>query len=156
MTIPASVKQYLDQQGIKYDVVAHAHTANSLRTAGAANVPADQLAKSVVVGDERGYVLAVIPATHRLDLGVLSRQMQRRLGLATEPEVGGLFEDCEFGAVPPLGAAYGIRMVVDESLTHCADVYFEAGDHTDLVHVSGTDFLRLIENAPRGQFSHHV
>lgn len=156
MTIPASVKQYLDQQGIRYDVVAHMHTANSLRTAGAANIPGDQLAKSVVVGDERGYVLAVIPATHRLDLGVLSRHMQRRLGLATEPEVGGLFEDCEFGAVPPLGAAYGIRMVVDESLTHCTDVYFEAGDHTDLVRVSGTDFLRLIENAPRGQFSHHI
>jgi Ala-tRNA(Pro) deacylase len=47
-------------------------------------------------------------------------------------------------------------MVVDESLTHCTDVYFEAGDHTDLVHVSGPDFLRLIETAPRGQFSHHI
>ena len=33
--------------------------------------------------------------------------------------------DCEPGAVPPLGAAYGLDVVVDDSLTDHSDVYFE-------------------------------
>jgi Ala-tRNA(Pro) deacylase len=36
------------------------------------------------------------------------------------------------------------------------DIYFEAGDHVALVHVTGKDFLRLMANAPRGEISHHV
>jgi Ala-tRNA(Pro) deacylase len=36
------------------------------------------------------------------------------------------------------------------------DVYFEAGDHEALVHVTGEDFLRLMADAPRGEISHHV
>jgi Ala-tRNA(Pro) deacylase len=36
------------------------------------------------------------------------------------------------------------------------DIYFEAGDHVALVHVTGKDFLRLMANAPRGENSHHV
>ncbi len=156
MTMPASVKEYLRQQGVHYDLITHMHTGDSMRTAGAAHVPGDLLAKSVMLEDETGYVMAVVPSTHRLDLGVLRQQLDRRLGLATEAELGDLFRDCERGAVPPLGAAYGIEMVVDESLARCRDVYFEAGDHVDLVHVSGEDFLRLMEGARRGQFSHHV
>jgi Ala-tRNA(Pro) deacylase len=154
MTIPASVQHYLDQRSVQYDLLPHAHTHDSMHTANTAHIPGSKLAKSVLLGDDGGYILAVVPATHRIDLGVLSRRLHRRLGLATESEVGRLFEDCDLGAVPPLGPAYGIETVVDESLMHCRDVYFEAGDHTDLVHVSGRDFMLLIDGGSWGSFSH--
>jgi len=44
----------------------------------------------------------------------------------------------------------------DQSLVDTPDVYFEAGDHQALVHVSGSEFLKLMANAPRGQISHHA
>jgi Ala-tRNA(Pro) deacylase len=91
-----------------------------------------------------------------VDLGAVHRQLNRRLGLATDHELAHLFKDCEPGAVPPLGRAYGIETIVDESLNDAQDVYFEGGDHVALVRVTGKDFLRLMADAPRGEFSHHV
>jgi len=78
----------------------------------------------------------------------------RDLHLATEDEIAELFDDCQLGAVPPLGPAYGIETLLDESLTSLADVYFEAGDHVQLVHLSGEDFQALLSGARRGYYSH--
>ncbi len=38
-------------------------------------------------------------------------------------------------------------MVLDDSLTAQADVYFEAGDHASLVHVSAGDFANPMSDA---------
>jgi prolyl-tRNA editing enzyme YbaK/EbsC (Cys-tRNA(Pro) deacylase) len=45
---------------------------------------------------------------------------------------------------------------LDQSLVDAPDIYFEAGDHQALIHVSGSEFLKLMANAPRGQISHHA
>jgi len=50
------------------------------------------------------------------DLGAVHRQLNRELGLATDRELVELFKDCEPGALPPLGLAYGIDTILDESL----------------------------------------
>ncbi len=156
MAVPASVRNYLDREGVVYDTIMHSHTADSSHSAQAAHVPGDRLAKCVVLEDDNGYLMAVIPASHRLDLRAIRRELSRELGLATEREILELFRDCEPGAVPPLGPAYGIDMVLDQSLVDMRDAYFEAGDHESLIHVSGRDFLKLMANSPRRSVSHHA
>jgi Ala-tRNA(Pro) deacylase len=156
MTIAASVKDHLSREGVRYEVITHEHTRDSNHSAEAAHIPGDKLAKCVMLEDSEGYLMAVLPATHKVDLGAIHRQLNRRLGLATDHELADLFKDCEPGAVPPLGRAYGIETIVDESLNDAHDVYFEGGDHVALVHVTGKDFLKLMADAPRGAFSHHV
>jgi Ala-tRNA(Pro) deacylase len=156
MTIPSSVASYLDREQVRYDAIAHVHTVDSSHTAEAAHVPGGQFAKCVLLEDDAGYLMAVIPATHRLDLGAVHRQCNRTLGLATEPELAKLFVGCEPGAVPPLGKAFGIDSIVDESLLDREDIYFESGDHRVVVHVSGGDFEKLMADAPRGRFSHRA
>ena len=159
MAIAITLQQYLDKSGIEYDVMPHAHTETSLDTAQTTHVPPAHIAKSVILEDESGYLMAVIPASHHIDLGQLSRQMQRRLGLATEAELVDLFRDCEMGAIPPVGEAYQMEVVMDDSLEKCPDVYFEAGDHADLIHVRGAAFLQLMQHARHGHFSrpvHHI
>jgi Ala-tRNA(Pro) deacylase len=106
--------------------------------------------------DDEGYLMAVLPATHKVDLGAVRQQLNRKLGLATDRELADLFQDCEPGALPPLGRAYGIKTLLDESLIDSPDIYFEAGDHVALVHVSGEDLLRLMANARRGEISNYV
>ena len=59
-------------------------------------------------------------------------------------------------AVPPIGFAYGVDTVWDTSLGDKESVWFEAGDHESLVHLSGRQFHELMAPAERGQFSHHV
>jgi Ala-tRNA(Pro) deacylase len=156
MAISRSLKNYLEEQGVQYDVVRHVHTESSMHTAAAAHVPGDRLAKSVLVVDEEGCLLVVVPSSHRVQLGELDRQLERNLGLATEDELRELFKDCKIGAIPPVGAAYGIETVVDENLTKQPEVWFEAGDHELLIHVSGEQFSKLVGNAPRRRFSRHV
>jgi Ala-tRNA(Pro) deacylase len=156
MTIATSVQECLARESVHYDVVAHERTRDSNHSAQAAHIPGDRLAKCVMLADDNGYLMAVVPATHRVDLGAVHRQLHRELGLATDRELLELFKDCEPGALPPLGLAYGISAILDESLVDAPDIYFEAGDHRALVHMSGRDFLKLMANAPRAAISHHM
>jgi Ala-tRNA(Pro) deacylase len=156
MAMASTLRTYLDEHGIDYELVSHPHSDSSMRTAALAHVPGHQLAKSVLLEDEDGYLLVVLPSTRRVRLGLLHKQLERSLGLATEPELGALFPDCEAGAIPPVGEAYGIPTLLDDSLRGCAEIYFEAGDHSELVRLSGREFQRMMEGLPHGRFSRHV
>ncbi|WP_274628668.1 aminoacyl-tRNA deacylase [Arvimicrobium flavum] len=154
MTIAPKLKKYIDGEGVSYDTLAHQRTATSRQSAMAAHVPGSRLAKTVVIHHELGYALAVVPSTHRVELGALQDIMDKRLGLASEDEVGSLFDDCDIGAVPPIGAAYNLPVILDESLRDANDIYFEGGDHKTLVHVTGKDFRSLTRGAQQARFSH--
>ncbi len=156
MGIAISLRDYLNQTGIDYDVVPHPHSSSSMDTAQQAHIPGDQLAKGVVLADDGGFVMAVVPATHHIEIGRLSKQLNRQLGLVTENELSGLFQDCEAGAIPPIGEAYGLECVVDDALDDCPDVFFEAGDHSDVIRMSGKDFKSLMAGAKHGHFSRHA
>jgi len=149
MAIAASLKTYLAQQSAVYETVAHPHSDSSLTTASVAHVPADRLAKAVIVKDGDSYAMVVVPSDHHLHLGRLHHHLGDEVGLATEAELAALFPDCELGAIPPLGAAYGLRTLVDDGLTAQAEVFFESGDHLNLVKVSGEQFLALLGDAER-------
>ncbi|WP_436118397.1 aminoacyl-tRNA deacylase [Phyllobacterium sp. LjRoot231] len=105
MTIARKLQDCIDGEGIAYDTVAHHRTATTSQPAQAALVPGSRLAKSVVVHHEIGYVLAVVPSTHRIELSTLQDVIDRRLGLGSEEAVSSLFADCDIGAVPPTGSA---------------------------------------------------
>lgn len=155
MSIAATVQACLSEAGVDYDIIEHPRTSHSSRTAQAAHVPGERLAKSVVIEDGDRYLMAVVPATCSVDLGALHRRWGREIGLATEEQVARLFADCEPGAVPPLGQLYGMETIIDEAFVDAADVYFEGGDHRALVHVNGSDFLKLMGDAPRARIGLH-
>ncbi len=156
MSLAKTLDRHLTQSGVGFDVVSHPRTLSSTRTAEVAHVSGERLAKAVVLHDEQGYLLAVVPSTHRLELDAVQRLVDRSMSLATEGEIADLFGDCELGAVPPVGPAYGLNVLMDESLADQSEVYFEGGDHRSLVRVNGADFDALMVEAQRGRFSHHV
>ncbi|MBI2969257.1 MAG: YbaK/EbsC family protein [Gammaproteobacteria bacterium] len=147
MGLALTLQEFLENNGIEYDIVPHSYSHSSLEAAESARIPGDKLAKCVVLGDGDGYVMAVLPSTHRVDLNIIERYLGRHVELASERDLNELFFDCEVGAVPPVGGAYGFETIVDHSLLSCDDIYFEAGDHEDLVHLSGPAFCRLMEDA---------
>lgn len=153
MAIAKKLEGYLDAAGVDYEVLPHPRSAYSAQTARRSRVPLYCLAKPVLFEDEYGYVMAIVPAGRRVDVDRLGAQLHRRLELATEAEVDDLFHDCENGAMPALGYPYQIPTVYDDSLVGLADVYFEAGDHDDIVHMSGEDFLDLLSDSLHGRFS---
>jgi Ala-tRNA(Pro) deacylase len=156
MAIARSVHEFLKSHDVDYELVEHPRSVSSMRTAQAAHIPGERLAKSVLLEDDKGYLMAVIPSTHHVDLGKLHRQLNRRVGLAIEQEVAELFGDCDRGAIPAIGAAYRVDAVVDDALLQQPDVYFEAGDHEALVHMSGREFSLLMAGLPHGGFTRHA
>ena len=83
-------------------------------------------------------MLAVLPASRYIQFDELRRLLGSDVDIAGEGRVETLFLDCEPGSVPALGAAYELNVVVDDSLAQQPDVYFEGGDHANLVLISGT------------------
>ncbi len=155
MAIAMTVRQYLADQGVEYDTVTHRRTQSSSETAQASHINGDQIAKGVVLDTGEGYLLAVLPASHHVQLGQIKAYLDRPVALASEAEIATLFADCEMGAVPAVGAAYGLDVVVDDSLAAQPDVYFEAGDHATLVHVKAEGFRKLLGDVPHAEFSTH-
>jgi Ala-tRNA(Pro) deacylase len=147
MSIAPTVIQALRFKGVEFDVVRHPHSATAAGSAHAAHVREDLLAKAVLLKDPGGFVLAVLPASESVDIGRVSRVLHRSLALATEAELAEAFYDCEPGAVPAVGEEYLIPTIVDEGLRHLDEVFFEAGDHERLVHISSEGFSRLMQDA---------
>ena len=153
MGVAISLQQYLNDHDIEYDCVDHRRTNCAKRSAETSHVSSACVAKGVVLKRNNGYILAVIPASSQVRLDRVGGWLNQNVGLATGAEISVLFPDCEQGAVPPVAAAYGLRSLVDERLEGNRDIYFEAGDHRTLVHVSGAQFRKLMHKVPHGQIA---
>jgi Ala-tRNA(Pro) deacylase len=155
MAIASTVVDYLRRHAIPYAVVPHPRTITSREAASCAHVPANRLAKAVVfAADGGGYVMAVIPSDRHVGVQTLSRKLGRHLELVSEVRLKPVFKDCDPGAIPPLGPAYGMETILDDSLVGQPEIFFEAGDHEELIRVGGEEFVRLLAEARHGQFSH--
>ncbi len=154
MAIAQTVEDFLAKHAIEYKLVAHPHTGSSHETAEAAHVSEDHIAKAVIVKESGNYAMVVVPANNWVEVEHLRKELNRDFHLAAEDELKALFPDCETGAVPPLGPAYGIETFLDQALTSLANVYFEAGDHEQLVHTGGDDFRTLLSGVRQGHYSH--
>ena len=154
MSIAAQLSDYLARQGASYEVRMHEHSRTSAETARCANLPASQLAKSVILEDETGCVMAVLPADRIIMLGEFARLLGRnKLRLAQEERVAQLFEGCEPGAIPAIGMAWGIPTIVDDELESSEFVYVEGGDHERVLSMTHEQFHALMQAQPHGSFS---
>lgn len=154
MAISITIQNYLKDLGVDYVTLAHDHTETSLKTAETSHVPGSRLVKAVVIKTDDDYKMALLPASHFLSLDALQGLLGRNADLASEEELAVLFDDCAIGAVPALGMAYGLGLIVEDSLAKTGDLYFEGGDHETVVHMQVEAFKDLIKEAPHGHFSH--
>lgn len=153
MTIALSLRRYLDGRGVSYELVPHDRSVHSSTTAQVSGIPEDNLAKGVLIRRRDGYLLAIVPASRHVQLTDIGDWLNQPVGLATEAEVAKIFGDCEMGAIPPVADAYGLPAVMDDGLEGSNDVYFEAGDHRTLVHVTAREFHQLMADVPHAHIS---
>ena len=157
MTISSTLNEFLKQQEVAFELIPHPHTGSSMDSAQQAHVPGNRLAKAVVLKGDGNYSMVIVPSVEHVDLAVLREQLGTGLELATESELGELFPDCDVGAVPPIGPAWGMDTYLDECfLANDEEIYFEAGDHEDLVRVSGDQFQKLLGDARHGHYGHTI
>jgi Ala-tRNA(Pro) deacylase len=153
MGIAITLAQYLLDQDVPYELVPHPHTETALASAVASKLSPERVVKAVVLKGADGFMLALLPASRHIQFDKLQRLLGDEVNIAGEEQVETLFVDCEPGSVPALGAAYGLDVIVDDSLKGQSDVYVEGGDHANLVHLSGSSFQKLLKDARHAQFT---
>lgn len=142
----AAVTAFLERQGVPYEVVEHERTQTAAAEARAAGVPAADVAKTIVLRDDDGLRLAVIPASERLDIHKLREALASKgLRLVSEQELADEFDQFELGAVPPFGSMFDALELVDERLLEHDRILCSGGDHEHGVLVDPRDVVRAGE-----------
>jgi Ala-tRNA(Pro) deacylase len=140
-----SLMRELAQKELGYELIPHAHTERAGDEATALGLEPGEVAKTVVVTTEEGYVRAVVPASERLDLHRVRDLVGggKRTRLATEAELVAAYPMFELGAVPPFGGPEGDRVLVDRRLAERESVVLEAGSHDESVRMRTRDLLAV-------------
>jgi Ala-tRNA(Pro) deacylase len=142
----AAVTEFLEREGVPYEVMEHERTQTAAAEARAAGVPPADVAKTVVLRDENGLRLAVIPASERLDMHKLKEALgSRGLRLVTEREMAEELDEFEVGAVPPFGSMFNALELVDERLLAHDRILCCGGDHEHAVLVDPRDVVKAGE-----------
>jgi Ala-tRNA(Pro) deacylase len=145
VSIPAHIRQYLDEHQVRYEHITHAPHYTAQGAARAVRAPGKEFAKTVILTDDLGYVMAVLPANRRISLDALHEITGRRgLRIATELEFQGLFPNCETGAMAPFGNLYEIPVFVDASLREDESITFHAGTHQDAIRMPYPLYEKLV------------
>jgi Ala-tRNA(Pro) deacylase len=142
------VTAVLDQAGVTYEVLRHAHTERAADEAKALGLTASEVAKTLIVTSPEGNVRAVLPASERIDLrklGELQGESRKDVHLATEESLRRDYPEFELGAVPPMGGAHGDRVIVDRRLAELDSVVLEAGSHDESIRLPTTELIRLTQ-----------
>ncbi len=140
------LKAFLDEEGVKYVSITHSTAYTAQEIAASAHIPGKELAKTVIVELDGEMAMAVLPATAKVDLGLLREVAgAEKVELATEEDFQSRFPGCKPGAMPPFGNLYAMRVFADESLTEDDEIAFNAGSHTELVRLAYEDFERLVD-----------
>ena len=94
--------------------------------------------------DKSDYVVAVLPATHYVNLDKTREALQAQtVELASEIEMAERCPDCEVGTLPPFGSQYEMRTIVDSLLTADEEMIFEGNTHSEAIRMKSRDFLAV-------------
>jgi Ala-tRNA(Pro) deacylase len=137
--------EFLDSQGISYEVVEHPARSTAAADARAAGFLPHDAAKTVVLRDADAFRIAVIPASERLDLRKLRDLLDTgdSLRLASEEEIAREFDGFEVGALPPFAPPLPAAEIVDRRLLDHDRVFCSGGDHRHGLLVSPQDIVRI-------------
>ncbi len=140
------LKEFLDQNKIKYVTIKHSVAFTSQEIAASAHIKGRELAKTVLIKINGRMAMCVLPASYKVDFDLLKKAVDNdNIRLANEMEFKDKFPECDVGAMPPFGNLYNMEVYVAQSLLDDDEIAFNAGTHTELIQMSLKDFLDLVK-----------
>lgn len=153
MAVTNPILSYLRRNDVEFKAIEH-DPADSLQLAVMqAGIPPEMVARAVLLGDEEGVLLAVLPLANAINFTQLFELVKRELEPVERAAAHHIFKDCELGTVPPLAIPFGIQAVIDDALLEQEIVYLEPGSKELLLRLSGEHFRHLHRYSKHGRFS---
>lgn len=137
------IADFLTDQRVTCEYLPHPPAFTAQKRAKYLRVSGDRVGKSVLLVGPKGPLLAVLPATHQVDLKGLETALGGPVRLATNREMAEVFGDCEWGVAPPFGRLYGLETLLEESIPPDVWLAFETHSHMEAVRIRCGDFERL-------------
>lgn len=152
MAIPKNVKKYLDKKMVKYDALTHKTVYTAYDAAQTLRKELKEIAKNLLIAADKAYIIAVVPAHMRLDLGKLKQALKvKKVSIPNEKVMLKVFK-IKPGTMTAFGGLHQVEVWVDKSLLKTKDVIFSAGSFTDSVRMKAKDFIEL-EQAKLANFA---
>ena len=147
MSVPKWIETELEQQHVAFREHHHRPRFTSQEVAAEEHVSGHRLEKVVIVMADDRFVEVVVPASQRLNLEAVRRELGcQTCRLASEKEIADHFSDCEVGAVPPLRHWPDVPILMDRHLSALTGpIMFQAGTHEDAIEMEFADWYRIVQ-----------
>ncbi len=146
MVVARKLKQYLEENGVKYTEAVHPTAFTAQEVAATAHIHGKEVAKVVILNVDGKLIMAVVAAPQKVNLEKAKAGLgAQKVHLAKEEEFKEIFPDCDLGAEPPFGNLYSMETVADPALWQDQKLAFNAGTHTAIIWIALTDWERLVK-----------
>jgi len=148
--IPKVVQKYLGKVGAKAEAISHRTVYTAYDLAKTTGVKLEHVAKSILIKVEPPYgegkarhVIAVLPASHHLDLKKLKAALKvKRVSIPKEGVMAKLFR-MKPGAMTPFGELHRkTPVIIDRALTNAKHIIARSGSFCDSLRMPRKDFLK--------------
>lgn len=149
--IPKKLQTYLNKTATAAEAVTHRTVYTAYDLAQTTGIKLEHIAKTILVKIEPPYggtgakhIIAVLPASHQLDLKKLKEILRaKKISIADERVMSKLFK-IKAGAITPFSAMHGNAPVfIDRALFKAKKIMARSGSFTDSLFVRPKDFIRV-------------
>ncbi|MBU1146038.1 YbaK/EbsC family protein [Patescibacteria group bacterium] len=142
MAIPKKLLSYLDKSKIGYKIVRHKTVYTAYDAAQTLGVKLGEIAKTLLIKADKNYLLAVLPASHKLDFGKLKKLVKaKKIEIAKEGMMKKMFK-IKPGALSPFGQIYKVPVYVDKGILKAKKIIAGAGTFEESVAMTAKNFLK--------------
>ena len=160
--LPALVAGFLKKTKARFEALGHKTVFTAFDAAQTLKVDLGSVGKTLVLQDGGDTIVAVVPASHNVDLKALAKAVTAHRARHGKPRVGKLKFASERviksrlkavpGAVPPFGPLHGLETFVDKRLTKPRSIIVSGGSFQTSLSMMPAELLRLSQ-AVVGSFS---
>lgn len=141
--IPKKILSHLDKNKIKYGIIKHKTVYTAYDLAQTLVKKMNEIAKTLIVKVDKGYVLVVLPAHLRVDLGKVKKLLKAKsVELAPEKVMEKVFK-VKPGAITPFGSLHKAEVLIDKALLKTKEAIVSAGSFTDSLRLKVKDLQKL-------------
>jgi Cys-tRNA(Pro) deacylase len=139
----ARVHAYIREKGVDARIIVFGEsTHSSEQAARLLGCSVAQIAKSIVLVDDKHTCVVVLSGDRKVDLKKLKWTVGVNLRIATPDEVQQR-TGYRVGGVPPFPHRVGVRVLIDHSVKRFTEVWAAAGDTNSLMRISTEQLINV-------------
>jgi len=150
MSIPKKILNYLEKQGIKFEVVPHKKVYTAYDLAQTLGEKLEKIAKTLLIQAEvpevkkiakKNYIV-VVPASYRANFDKIKKYLKaKKVSIAPEKLI--LKLGVKPGALSPFGKMHDLEVLLDKALLKAKDVIVGAESFTESLRIKVKDLHKL-------------